>query len=64
MIEVNFVAAAAFLIAVYCTVKAAVKSGIREMMGIQDDDDDDEPEFPEENLKNALIPSASLQTKT
>ncbi|MBQ2264224.1 MAG: hypothetical protein IJY06_03785 [Oscillospiraceae bacterium] len=48
MIEVNFVAAAAFLIAVYCTVKAAVKSGIREMMGIQDDDDDDEPEFPEE----------------
>lgn len=47
MIEVNFVAVAAFLIAVYYTVKAAVKSGIREMTGSQDDDDD-EPDFLEE----------------
>ncbi len=39
MIEVNFIAVAGFLIAVYWIVKAAVKSGIREAMGMPDEDE-------------------------
>ncbi len=41
MMEVNFMAAAGFLIAVYYIVKAAVKSGMREAMGMPDEDEDE-----------------------